>query len=197
MSDKEKIKKKPREKLVQLKHELDREHRLAAEYKKHLQRLAADFENYRKRVEREREDFIKFSKEDLIYEFLPILDNFEMALHHVKNATEPKKIIEGIELIERQFHNILKKEGLEVIETKGKKFDPHIHEAIIHEETDKHLEEFIVEELRKGYTLGDKVVRPAQVKVATAKTTKGEDTVNSKLPPKARLANGGKNQSSK
>ncbi len=174
MSDKEKIKKKPREKLVQLKHELDRERRLAAEYKKHLQRLAADFENYRKRVEKEREDFVKFSKEDLIYEFLPILDNFEMALHHVKNTTEPKKIIEGIELIERQFHNILKKEGLEVIETKGKKLDPYIHEAIMHEETNKHPEEFIVEELRKGYILGGKVIRPAQVKVA--KHTKQHET---------------------
>ncbi|MBU4310419.1 nucleotide exchange factor GrpE [bacterium] len=166
MSDKERIKEKPREKLVQLKHELDRERRLAAEYKEHLQRLAADFENYRKRVEKEREDFIRFSKEDLIHEFLPILDNFEMALHHVKNTTEPKKIIEGIELVERQFHNILKKEGLEVIETKGKKFNPHIHEAIIHEETNKYSEDLIIKELRKGYILGGKVIRPAQVRVA-------------------------------
>ncbi|GAH05973.1 unnamed protein product, partial [marine sediment metagenome] len=115
MSDKERVKKKPREKLVQLKHELDKERRLAAEYKEHFQRMAADFENYRKRVEKEREDFIKFSKEDLIHEFLPILDNFEMALHHVKNTTKPEKIIEGIELVERHFHNILKKEGLQVI----------------------------------------------------------------------------------
>ncbi len=177
MSDKRK--KKPRGKLAQLKseldqlqHELEKERRLASEYKEHLQRLAADFENYRKRVEKEREDFIKFSKEDLVYELLPILDNFKMALHHVKNTTEPKKIIEGIELIEKQFHNILKKEGLQVIETKGKKFDPHIHEAIMHEETDKHPEGFIIEELRKGYTLGGKVIRPAQVKIATTKTQK-------------------------
>ena len=169
MSDKERVKKKPREKLAQLKHELDRERRLAAEYKEHLQRLAADFENYRKRVEKEREDFIKFSKEDLIHEFLPIIDNFEMALHHVKNTTEPKKIIEGIELVERQFHNILKKEGLEVIETKGKKFNPRIHEAIMHEETDKHPEGFIIGELRKGYTLSDKIIRPAQVKISKRK----------------------------
>ena len=164
MSDKKK--KKPKEKWLKLKHELEKERKLASEYKEHLQRLAADFENYRKRLEKEREDFIKFSKEDLIYEFLPILDNFEMALHHVKNTTEPKKIIEGIELIERQFHNILKKEGLEVIETKGKKFNPHIHEAIMHEGTNKYPEDIIIEELRKGYILGGKVIRPAQVKVA-------------------------------
>jgi molecular chaperone GrpE len=166
MLDKEKKKKKPKEKLAKLAHELEKERRLASEYKEHLQRLAADFENYRKRVEKEREDFVKFSKEDLIYELLPILDNFEMALHHVKNTTEPKKIIEGIELVERQFHNILRKEGLEVIETKGKQFDPHIHEAITHEETDKYPEGFIIEELRKGYILSGKVIRPAQVKVA-------------------------------
>lgn len=169
MSNKEKGKKKPKGKIIQLKQELEKEHRLASEYKRHLQSLAADFENYRKRIEKEREDFIKFSKEDLIYEFLPILDNFEMALHHVKNTTEPKKIIEGIELVERQFHNILKKEGLEVIETKGKKFNPHIHEAIMHEETDKHPEGFIVEELRKGYTLSGKIIRPAQVKISKKK----------------------------
>ena len=169
MSDKEKRKNKPKAKMIQLKQELEKEHRLATEYKEHLQRLAADFENYRKRVEREREDFIKFSKEDLIHEFLPILDNFEMALHHVKNTTDPKKIIEGIELVERQFHNILKKEDLQVIETKGKKFNPHIHEAIMHEETDKHPEGFIIEELRKGYTLSDKIIRPAQVKISKRK----------------------------
>jgi len=167
MSDKKK--KKPKEKGLKLKHELEKERRLATEYKEHLQRLAADFENYRKRVEKEKEDFVKFSKEDLVYEFLPILDNFEMAIHHVKNTTEPKKIIEGIELVERQFHNILKKEGLQVIETKGKKFDPHIHEAIMHEETNKHPEGLIIEELRKGYTLGGKVIRPAQVKVTKNK----------------------------
>ena len=167
MSDKKK--KKPKEKWLKLKQELERERRLASEYKEHLQRLAADFENYRKRVEKEREDFVKFSKEDLVYELLSILDNFEMALHHVKNTTEPKKIIEGIELVGRQFHNILKKEGLQVIETKGKKFDPHIHEAIMHEETDKHPEGLIIEELRKGYTLSDKIIRPAQVKIAKRK----------------------------
>ena len=169
MSDKEMIKKKPKGKVIQLRQEIEKERRLATEYKRHLQSLAADFENYRKRVEKEREDFIKFSKEDLIYEFLPILDNFEMALHHVKNTTKPEKIIEGIELVERQFHSILKKEGLQVIETKGKKFDPHIHEAIMHEETDKHPEGFIIEELRKGYILSGKVVRPAQVKISKRK----------------------------
>ena len=173
MSDKEKRKKRPGEKWLKLKHELEKEHRLASEYKEHLQRLAADYENYRKRVEKEREDFVKFSKEDLIYELLPILDNFEMALHHVKNTTELRKIIEGIELVERQFYSVLKKEGLQVIETKEKKFDPHIHEAIIHEETDRYPEGVIIEELRKGYTLGGKVIRPAQVRVATAKAAKG------------------------
>ena len=167
MSDKKK--KKPKEKWPTLKQELEKERRLASEYKEHLQRLAADFENYRKRVGKEREAFVKFSKEDLVYELLSMLDNFEMAIHHVKNTTEPKKIIEGIELVERQLHNILKKEGLQVIETKGKKFDPHIHEAIIHEETDKHPEGLIIEELRKGYTLSDKIIRPAQVKISKRK----------------------------
>lgn len=169
MSDKETEKKKSKRKMIQFKQELEKERRLASEYKEHLQRLAADFENYRKRVEKEREDFVKFSKEDLVYELLSILDNFEMALHHVKNTTKPEKIIEGIELVERQFHSILKKEGLQVIETKGKKFDPHIHEAIMHEETDKHPEGFIIKELRKGYTLSDKIIRPAQVRISKRK----------------------------
>lgn len=166
MSDKEKSKKKSKGRLIEFKGELERERSLTAEYKERLQRLAADFENYRKRIERERENFIKFSKEDLIYELFSILDNFEMALHHVRNTTEPRKIIEGIELIERQFRDILKKEGLQVIEVEGKKFDPQVHEAIIHEETDEYPEGLVIEELRKGYTLGDKVIRPAQVKIA-------------------------------
>ncbi|MCK4649352.1 nucleotide exchange factor GrpE, partial [bacterium] len=95
-----------------------------------------------------------------------------MALHHVKNTTDLGKIVEGIELVEKQFHNILKKEGLEVIETKGKKFNPHIHEAIMHEETNKYPEDLITKELRKGYILGGKIIRPAQVKVATTKAAK-------------------------
>jgi len=169
MSDKEKGTKKSKGKMIQLQQELEKERRLATEYKEHLQRIAADFENYRKRLEKEREDFVKFSKEDLIHELLPLLDNFEMALHHVKNTSDPKKIIEGIELVERQFHNILKKEGLEVIETKGKKFNPHIHEAIIHEETNKYSDDLIIKELRKGYILGGKVIRPAQVKISKRK----------------------------
>jgi molecular chaperone GrpE len=135
---------------------------------KHLRALA-ELENYRKRVEEERLQIAQYTKEDLICEFLPILDNFEMALYHVQNTTEPEKITEGIKLVERQVHNILKNKGLKAIEAKGKKFDPHIHEAIIQEENDKYPEGFIIEELRKGYTLGGKVIRPSQVKVTKKK----------------------------
>ena len=166
MPDKERQKKKPKEKWLRLKQELEKERKLALEYKEHLQRLQADFENYRKRVEKEREDFVKFSKEDLIHELLSVLDNFETALHHVRNATEPKKIIEGIELVERQLHNILKKEGLQVIEAKGKLFDPRLHEALMKVENKDVPENTVIEELQKGYTLSGKVIRPAQVKVA-------------------------------
>jgi len=119
-----------------------------------LQRLQAEFENFRKRTEKEKYEILKNANEDLIVKLLGVLDNFELALKHVDDK--------GINMIYSELYSILEKEGLKIIET-GKEFDPEIHEAIIHEEGEE--DKKIVEELQKGYTLNDKVIRPSKVKI--------------------------------
>ena len=130
------------------------------ELKETLQRVQADFENYKKRVERETEDFKKFASAELIGKLLPILDAFELSL---KNSKDKEEFVKGIELIYAQLNEILGKEGLKKIEAVNQKFDPFLHEALMTEKSDK--DGLILEELQKGYMLGDKVIRHSKVKV--------------------------------
>lgn len=129
-----------------------------------LQRLQAEFENYRKYVEKCNSEFRKYAHADLIDKLLPVLDSFELAL---KNSTDKEKLIKGIELIYSQLHSVLEKEGLKEIKAEGK-FDPHLHEVLIKQESDRE-EDTILEELQKGYMLGDKVLRHSKVKVSRKK----------------------------
>ncbi|MEA3248551.1 MAG: nucleotide exchange factor GrpE [Nanoarchaeota archaeon] len=119
-----------------------------------LQRLQAEFDNFRKRTVREKSEFLKNANEDLIIKLLGILDNFELALEHIDDK--------GINMIYSELYNILEDEGLKTIKAEGK-FDPKIHEALIQEEGEE--DEKIIEELLKGYTLNDKVIRPSKVKI--------------------------------
>jgi len=125
-----------------------------------LQRLQAEFENYKKYVEKSKTDFVKYAQSDIIEKLLPILDSFELAL---KN-TSKEEFIKGIELIYSQLYSLLEKQGLKKIQAKGK-LDPHLHEVLLKEECDKE-EDTILEELQKGYMLGDKVLRHSKVKVS-------------------------------
>ena len=131
-------------------------------YFEQLQRLQAEFENFRKRNFREREEILKNANEDLIVKLLGILDNFELALKHVDDK--------GVKMIYSELYSILEKEGLKMIEAKGK-FDPRVHEALIQEDG---KEEGIVEELQKGYMLNDKVIRASKVKITKIKENKNE-----------------------
>ncbi|MBU1704614.1 MAG: nucleotide exchange factor GrpE, partial [Nanoarchaeota archaeon] len=124
--------------------------------------LQAEFENYKKRVEREREDFIKYSKAKIIDEILPVLDSFEIAL---KNTSDKDKFIKGVEMIYAQLFSILEKEGLKPIKALGEKLDPYKHDVLMKASSDK-PEDTILEELQKGYMLGEKVLRHTKVKVA-------------------------------
>ncbi len=126
-----------------------------------LQRLQAEFENYKKYVEKSKAEFVKYSNAEIIEKLLPILDSFELSL---KNTADKEKLIKGIELIYSQFHSLLEKQGLKKIEAKGK-FNLHLHEVLLKEESDKE-EDTILEELQKGYMLGDKVIRHSKVKVS-------------------------------
>ncbi|GAB6180057.1 nucleotide exchange factor GrpE [Desulfotomaculum defluvii] len=129
-------------------------------------RLQADFENLRRRTRQEREDLIKFGSEQLINGLLPVLDNFERALTSAGDGGE--KFVSGVEMIFRQLNEVLSTEGLTIIPAKGEQFDPNIHEAMMQVEDTGEPENTVVEELRKGYYLKGKVIRPSMVKVATS-----------------------------
>ena len=132
-----------------------------------LKRLAAEFENYRKRVAREQAALSSRAAERLVKELLPVVDDLERALEAAEQHEEAK-LEEGVRLVQRQLASALEREGLAEIETDGK-FDPHVHEALLSQPSDAE-EGSVIEVVQKGYKLGDKVLRPARVVVAGAKS---------------------------
>lgn len=133
-----------------------------------LQRMAADFANYRKRNEAERADYAKFAKADLIARLLDILDAYDRALSTVPEELKGSSWVEGMWLIERKLRQILESEGLQPIDSLGTPFDPYVHEAIAHVESDE-PEGTVIKEHQKAYRLHDRVIRPAMVTVAKKK----------------------------
>lgn len=134
--------------------------------KDRLLRTAADYENSKKRLLKEREEFVKFSQESLLRDLLPILDNFERALAHLEDSSEAnlKNIAAGIQMVFKQFREVLKAQGLNHFKTVGETFDPHHHEAVgFVQEAGK--EDEIVEEVEPGYRLHDRLLRAAKVRV--------------------------------
>ncbi len=131
-------------------------------------RLAADFDNYRKRQAQEREDLLKFGTENALKKMIEVLDNFERGKKALENVEDCAKVKESFDLVHKQVFDALSKLGLEVIETEGKEFDPNFHDAVMQTPTSEHSENTIINELQKGYKMGDKVLRPALVNVATA-----------------------------
>ena len=136
-----------------------------------LLRKQAELENFRKRTEREKEEFLKHATADLIRALLPALDSFERALSH-RDSKVPSQFYHGMELIHRELLEVLGRAGLSPVDTKGKLFDPHYHQAVETVESSEHRDQEIVEELQRGYKLKQRLLRPAIVKVAT--TPKGE-----------------------
>jgi molecular chaperone GrpE len=140
-----------------------------------LVRRQADFENYRKRVEKERQHEQHRGVESLIENLLPVLDAFERAIAaHQDPAYEEYQ--KGVELIERRLRDALAKQGLERIEARGQRFDPHFHHAIERVETDQYPDGSVIEELQSGYTFHGKVLRPAMVRVAVHPVLKTHET---------------------
>ena len=130
-----------------------------------LQRLNAEFQNYRKRTDEEKSKFIKLSNEELIKKIIPILDNFELALKHKEADSEFKQ---GMNLIYTQLLEVLEQEGLQRIPCAGK-FNPELHEAVMVEEVDNENNNengIILQELQKGYTLNNRVLRSSKVKIS-------------------------------
>lgn len=140
----------------------------AVDYRADLQRMAADFANYRKRNEAERLEFAKYAKADLITRLLDVLDGYDRALASMPDEVKGQPWVEGMGLLERKLRSILESEGLESIDALGQPFDPYLHEAIAHVESDQ-PEGTVIEEHQKAYRLKDRVIRPALVSVAKAR----------------------------
>ena len=128
-------------------------------------RLAADFDNYKKRTRQEQADATQSSSAELLGKLLPVVDNFHRVLDSVPDGTD-EAWVKGVRLTLQQLDDLLTAYGLTEIAAVGEPFDPNFHEAIGHEESDDHPEDTVVTELRKGYRLNDRVVRPALVKVS-------------------------------
>src|SRR5579859_1180998 len=129
-----------------------------------LLRLAADFENYKKRAARERAEYVALANERLLKELLPILDDLERALNAAEEHEEAQ-LEEGVRLVYRSLASLLERQGVKEISTDGK-FDPHVHEALLAQPSDEAAPGDVLDVIQKGYTLGDRVVRPARVIVA-------------------------------
>lgn len=135
-----------------------------AQLEDRLLRVQAEYDNYKRRTEKERVAERKYKSQDLANELLPVMDNFERALHTTVTE-ENKGFLEGIQMVYNQLENALKSEGIVHIETENKPFDPNMHHAVMQVEDENFESNVVVEELQKGYLLKDKVIRPAMVKV--------------------------------
>jgi molecular chaperone GrpE len=129
-----------------------------------LLRTAAEFDNYRKRMDRERRELSEYAATDVLTDLLPIVDNLERALQAPAAADDAFR--KGVELILKQMFDVLRKRNVRPIEAAGQMFDPNFHNAVIHEASDEHREGEVMQELQRGYMIGDRLLRPAMVKVA-------------------------------
>jgi molecular chaperone GrpE len=155
----------PETMLKEIRLELEKEETKSEDYLRRLQYLQADFENYRKRVEKEMSDNRQFGNQRLLSDLLVVNDELELALREAKESKENPTIVEGVGMVYKRLQSIMSKEGVEKIHSLGSKFNPDLHDAALRVVSDKE-EGTIVEEIRQGYTLKGKVLRPSIVKVA-------------------------------
>lgn len=154
------------EELQKLQTELEKSLAQAAENFEGWQRERADFINYKKRIERDQAQSLQNITGNLVKRYLVVLDDLERALKNRPQGGEAAAWANGIELIFRKLQGILEAEGVQPIPAEGAQFDPNIHEAISHETSDGHESGQVIEVIQQGYTLGDRVLRPALVRVA-------------------------------
>lgn len=131
-------------------------------------RMAADFDNYRKRQMQERESLLKYGAEETLKKMIEALDNIDRAKASVENIDDVNTVKDSYNLVFKQIYDVLGKLGLEVIDTNGKEFDPNLHDAVMQTPTSEYPENTIINELQKGYKLGEKVLRPSLVNVAVS-----------------------------
>ncbi|MBI3609462.1 MAG: nucleotide exchange factor GrpE [Nitrospirae bacterium] len=156
----------PEREILSLKTELEqKKDELRAAQEKQL-RIHAELENYKKRAARDQMEHLRYANEKLLREILPVLDNLDRALTHMKESQELSPWIEGVELTYRQCLDVLKKFGVTPITSVGERFDPGRHQAVTYLDTSEHPENHVAVELQKGYVYHDRVLRPSMVAVA-------------------------------
>jgi molecular chaperone GrpE len=129
-------------------------------------RAVADLENYKKRANKEKEEVQKFGNEGLLREFVPVMDNLDRALEHAKSNSDFDSLLAGLAMTRKQFEDALARHGVRSFSAVGQPFDPHLHEAMQHVETTEVPPHHVVSEMVRGYTLNERLVRPALVSVA-------------------------------
>lgn len=166
MEDKKEIKKeesKKADEIIELKKQIESQKVQIDETEDRLKRVAAEFDNYKKRSAKERDSLYNSLIADIVSNFLPIIDNLEKA---VEAETKDEEYRKGIELVLKQFKDVLASKGVKEIETVGKTFDPELHEAVSSIVDENLGEKEIAQEYRKGYMIGNKVIRHSMVIVA-------------------------------
>jgi molecular chaperone GrpE len=158
--------------LVATRAELKRVEAELADVQDRLTRRQADFENYRKRVERERGETYNRVVADVVNKFLPVIDNLRRAVDaerslEASESPEFRHFLQGVELINKQLDEVLEAFGVEAVPAHGERFDPHLHEAVVTEATEEYEPDTVIQEIVRGYRLGEKLLRPAMVKVST------------------------------
>lgn len=148
--------------------ELEQLARERDEYLEHLKRLQAEFDNFRKRTQREREELSAYMLQDFMAKLLPVADTFQRAMETASDSGDIESYRQGVEMVHKQFMNILKENGLEKIETVGQLFDPNLHEAVSQTETADQEPGTIVSEFSPGYILKERVIQAPKVVVAIA-----------------------------
>lgn len=157
----------PAEKIERLSAELAAKTREAEDHYNMFLRACADLDNYRKRMQREKAEIVSHANENLVKEFLPVIDNLQRALEHTDGGPNNiESLKEGIRLTVEHMFSVLKKFGLEEIKADGEKFDPSLHHAISHEEGEGAGPEIVVKVFQKGYLLKGRLLRPSMVAVA-------------------------------
>jgi molecular chaperone GrpE len=129
-------------------------------------RSKADLDNFRKRAAREKEDAMKYANATFLERLIPILDNFELGLNAARSGAENSPILAGMDMVAKQLNEFLLSTGVEPINAEGQHFDPNVHEAVAQEESATIAEGIIIRQLRKGYKLRDRLLRPATVVVS-------------------------------
>ncbi len=165
--------------LVATRAELKRVESELADAQDRLTRRQADFENYRKRTERDRGESHSRATADVVNKFLPVIDNLRRALEaerslQASESAEFRHFLHGVELINKQLDEVLESLGVEAVPAQGARFDPHLHEAVVTEPTRDYEPDTVIQEIVRGYRLGERLLRPAMVKVATEPSEDGE-----------------------